>query len=83
MTETNAITTLNSGDTYLGKPGSCGRPVLNVQIRIADDALNELPVGEAGEVLIRGPTLMKGSTHHMYMCVCVLLSTCVCTCVCD
>ena len=59
MTESNAITTLNSAASYLAKPASCGRPAFNVQIRIADDDINELAVGSIGEILIRGPTLMK------------------------
>jgi long-chain acyl-CoA synthetase len=42
------------------RPGSCGRPVPNVQIKIVDDQGNELPAGEPGEVLIKGPNVMKG-----------------------
>ena len=60
MTETNAITTLNSAATYLAKPSSCGRPVLNVDVAIFSDDDKPLPAGSVGEVVIRGPTIMKG-----------------------
>merc|ERR1719326_52747 len=34
MTETNAVSTLNSGDGYLKKPDSYGRPVMNGELCI-------------------------------------------------
>ena len=43
-----------------GKLRSAGRPVTNVDVRIVDDRDIELPVGEAGEILVRGPTVTKG-----------------------
>jgi long-chain acyl-CoA synthetase len=42
------------------KPGSCGRPLPNVDIKAVDDAGNEVPAGEPGEVWIKGPNIMKG-----------------------
>lgn len=42
------------------KKESCGRPLPGVEIRIAGDDNMELPVGEVGEVLVRGPNVMKG-----------------------
>jgi len=41
------------------KFGSIGMPIENVDMKIADDAGNELPVGEMGEIIIRGPNVMK------------------------
>jgi acyl-CoA synthetase (AMP-forming)/AMP-acid ligase II len=40
--------------------GSAGRPYTLVDARVADDAGQELPVGETGEVLVRGQHLMRG-----------------------
>jgi len=40
--------------------GSIGKPVYGVQLRIVDDQGNETPVGEPGEVVIRGYNVMKG-----------------------
>jgi long-chain acyl-CoA synthetase len=40
--------------------GSSGKPVAGVELRIADDAGQELPEGAHGEVLIRGQNVMAG-----------------------
>ena len=39
---------------------SVGTAQHGVEIRIADDGDNELPVGEIGEILVRGDVVMKG-----------------------
>ena len=39
---------------------SAGRAVPNVEIRILDADLNEVPAGEVGEVAVRGPNVMLG-----------------------
>jgi len=60
MTETNAVSTLNSGDGYLKKPDSCGRPVMNVEVcAIHTDNLERLGTDEVGELCIRGATVMQ------------------------
>ena len=41
-------------------PGSSGKPVEGVDVRIADDFGEELPQGVHGEVLIRGENVMAG-----------------------
>lgn len=40
--------------------GSIGVPVSSTEITIMDDAGNQLEVGEAGEICIRGPQVMEG-----------------------
>jgi long-chain acyl-CoA synthetase len=42
------------------RPGSCGRPVPNVEVAILDDDDKLLPAGETGEVAVKGPNVMKG-----------------------
>lgn len=46
----------------LQKPGSIGIPVPNTDCRIVDAATGEttLPIGEVGEMVIKGPQVMKG-----------------------
>ena len=38
---------------------SCGRPVTIADVRVVDDEGNEVPVGERGEIVARGPHIMK------------------------
>ncbi len=40
--------------------GTVGRPVRNVEIRIAAEDGSEVPTGGDGEILVRGPNVMKG-----------------------
>jgi len=42
------------------KPGTVGLPVFGVEVRCVDEHDNALPAGEAGEVVVRGPNVMKG-----------------------
>lgn len=46
-----------------GRPellGSIGRPAYGVALRIVDDDLNDVPVGEVGEIATRSDTVMDG-----------------------
>ncbi|GGF43034.1 AMP-binding protein [Aliidongia dinghuensis] len=40
--------------------GSCGVPCPFREVRVADDQGNSLPPGEIGELLVRGPGILKG-----------------------
>lgn len=60
LTETSAITTTNSAEDYEAKPDSAGRPVPVCDVKIMDDGGNEVPVGEVGEIWIKGPNIIKG-----------------------
>lgn len=42
------------------KLGSVGTPVENVEVKILDEHDNEAPLGEWGEICIKGPGVMKG-----------------------
>ncbi|MEV7013890.1 class I adenylate-forming enzyme family protein [Streptosporangium sp. NPDC051022] len=60
MTETTALAVFNSGADYLARPDSIGLPVPVVDVRIAGPAGAELPVGEVGELCLRGPNVILG-----------------------
>jgi acyl-CoA synthetase (AMP-forming)/AMP-acid ligase II len=47
-------------DPALGKLASCGRPYAGTDLRIVDAEGRELPPGETGEIVVRGPTIFKG-----------------------
>lgn len=42
------------------KLGSSGKPLPHMDIKIVNEALEELPTGEKGEIIIRGGNVMKG-----------------------
>ncbi len=42
------------------KPGSIGLPIPGVEMKIFDDNDNEVPVGELGEIVVRGENVMLG-----------------------
>ncbi|MEH7112494.1 long-chain fatty acid--CoA ligase [Neobacillus niacini] len=59
QTEMSPTTTVLSPEDALLKPDSVGKSVANVEIRVVDENMNDVPVGEIGEAIYRGPTLMK------------------------
>jgi long-chain acyl-CoA synthetase len=62
MTETCPITHLSPLDPELIRMGSAGLPMNNTEQKIVDieSGEHELPVGEDGEIIIRGPQVMLG-----------------------
>jgi long-chain acyl-CoA synthetase len=61
MTETMATVTGHSSEDYLNRPTSAGPPVPVADLRIMDEeGVNELPIGEVGELWARGPMIVKG-----------------------
>ncbi|MEY9460543.1 class I adenylate-forming enzyme family protein [Bradyrhizobium ottawaense] len=60
ITETSTMVTMNW--LHGGRPmGSCGLPVPGLAVRIVDpSSLEDVPIGEEGELIVRGPNLMHG-----------------------
>ncbi|WP_291477927.1 AMP-binding protein [Acidovorax sp.] len=59
MSETCAIGT-NNPVTNTEFSGTIGLPLPGIDIAIKDDAGNSMPIGESGEICIRGPNVMTG-----------------------
>jgi long-chain acyl-CoA synthetase len=61
LTEASPVTHVNPPDG-MAKAGSIGLPIPDTKVRIVDlkTGSRELPVGEEGEIAIRGPQVMKG-----------------------
>lgn len=60
QTEMSPVTVVLTHEDALRKTNSVGKPMMNVEVRIVDDEMNDVPVGEVGEIVYRGPTVMKG-----------------------
>ena len=60
QTEMSPVTcVLHSADAER-KRGSVGRPIINVEARLVDHHGRDVPRGEVGEIVYRGPTVMLG-----------------------
>jgi len=58
-TETSPVISLNRADA--NRPGSIGKPLFNVKVRITDVNTGEvLPPGKEGKILVKGDSIMKG-----------------------
>ena len=61
LSEASPVTHVNPIDER-NRPGTIGLPLPDTEARIVDQAtgLEELPVGSVGELVVRGPQVMKG-----------------------
>lgn len=60
LTETSSVAIANGGADYLRKPASIGKPIDVVDVRIVDPDNNDVPLGDVGELLVRGPNVVRG-----------------------
>lgn len=58
-TETSPVVSVNQVEN--NKPGSIGRPIPGVQVKIIDHETDEeLPAGKEGKIMVKGDLVMKG-----------------------
>jgi long-chain acyl-CoA synthetase len=60
QTETSGPVSATGLRDLIARPGNSGRPVPTLDIRIAAEDGSALPVGEEGEIVIRGPSVAMG-----------------------
>jgi fatty-acyl-CoA synthase len=60
LTETSPFVTVVPLERALDKVGSAGLPPFYTEVRLVDDDGHDVPDGERGEVIVRGPNVMKG-----------------------
>jgi fatty-acyl-CoA synthase len=59
QTECSPVTCLLRGEDSIRKIGSVGTPMLNVEVRVVDESMADVPRGEVGEIVYRSPMVMK------------------------
>lgn len=63
LTETSPCVTMNP-DNLKSYNGTIGLPVSSTLVAILDDDHKMLPVGESGELAVKGPQVMQGYWHN-------------------
>ncbi|MFD1260264.1 AMP-binding protein [Entomomonas asaccharolytica] len=62
LTEASPVVSFNYVENI--QQGSIGMPVASTLCKVIDDNENELPIGEYGELCIKGPQIMQGYWNH-------------------
>lgn len=60
QTEMSPVTCMLLGDDAIRKLGSVGRVIPTVSARVVDEDMNDVEIGQVGEIVYRAPTLMAG-----------------------
>jgi acyl-CoA synthetase (AMP-forming)/AMP-acid ligase II len=60
LTEAGTAFSTGPGDDFETIATTVGRPRTGFELRIVDDKGHDVPAGEAGEILLRGPSVMLG-----------------------
>ena len=60
LSEATPVISTNSPKPHWHKIGSSGKILIPIELKIVDDAGNEVPRGEKGEIVIRGENVMAG-----------------------
>ncbi|MGD1172368.1 fatty-acid--CoA ligase FadD5 [Mycobacterium seoulense] len=60
QTEMSPVTCMLLGEDAIRKRGSVGKVIPTVSARVVDENMNDVPIGEVGEIVYRAPTLMSG-----------------------
>ncbi len=60
LTECTSIVSLLPGSETLRIPESVGLPAPVLQVRVVDAAGQEVPDGESGELIVKGPSVVRG-----------------------
>lgn len=58
LTETSPVVSVNTPHAH--RAGSVGKPIPHVEVRLVDDQDVDVPPDGEGEILVRGPGVMKG-----------------------
>jgi fatty-acyl-CoA synthase len=60
LTEASPLVLIVSDDEVERHPGAAGRPLFYTDVRVVDGELEDVAPGEIGELMVRGPNVMRG-----------------------
>jgi acyl-CoA synthetase (AMP-forming)/AMP-acid ligase II len=60
QTEATSRISCMEPERWQERPGSVGRPLDNLTVRIADEEGNDVPAGQVGKLLVKGPSICAG-----------------------
>ncbi|HKV83753.1 MAG TPA: long-chain fatty acid--CoA ligase [Ktedonobacterales bacterium] len=63
LSEAAPVVTSNAAAPVV-KPGTVGKPLPGVEVKIVDESGQEVPVGQPGELICRGANIMLGYWHQ-------------------
>ena len=61
LSEAAPVVAVNTVEYH--RADSVGKPMPGIQVKIVDEEENEVPVGEVGELIVKGGNVMKGYYH--------------------
>ncbi len=61
LSEASPVVSVNTVEHH--RADSVGKPMSGIQVKIVDEEENELPIGEVGELIVKGDNVMKGYYH--------------------
>jgi long-chain acyl-CoA synthetase len=60
LTEAAPVVSINRLEKGLRKPGTVGLPLPGIEVKVVNESGDQLPPGIAGELLVKGPNVMRG-----------------------
>lgn len=60
LTEASPVVSINPPEREKRKPGTVGLPLPGVEVKVVDENGLQLPPGSPGELIVKGPNVMRG-----------------------
>lgn len=60
LTEASPVVSINPAEREKRKPGTVGLPLPGIEVKVVDDCGEQLPPGLPGELIVKGPSVMRG-----------------------
>jgi len=60
LTEASPVVSINPLDKERRKPGTVGLPLPGISVKVVDECGDQLPPGVPGELVVKGPNVMRG-----------------------